>query len=61
MPLKESQTTELKKSLSQLDDKLKSICAFLNHHGGIIENLAELWRNYNVYKARQFMAISENG
>ena len=24
--------------------------------GGIIENLAELWRNYNVYKAQQFPA-----
>jgi len=24
--------------------------------GGIIENLAESWRNYNAYKARQFPA-----
>ena len=34
--LKESHTVELKKSLSQLDDALKSICAFLNHKGGIV-------------------------
>ena len=36
MELKESQTVELKKSLSQLDDALKSICAFLNHKGGTV-------------------------
>ena len=35
MELKESHTVELKKSLSQLDDALKSVCAFLNHKGGI--------------------------
>jgi len=34
--LKESQTIELKKSLSQLDDALKSVCAFLNHKGGTV-------------------------
>jgi len=34
--LKESQTVELKESLSQLDDALKSICAFLNHKGGSV-------------------------
>jgi len=34
--LKESQTVELKKSLSQLDDALKTVCAFLNHKGGIV-------------------------
>ena len=33
MELKESHTVELKKSLSQLDDALKSVCAFLNHKG----------------------------
>lgn len=36
MELKESQTVELKKSLSQLDDALKSVCAFLNHKGGTV-------------------------
>ncbi|PIU72197.1 hypothetical protein COS79_04190 [Candidatus Woesearchaeota archaeon CG06_land_8_20_14_3_00_33_13] len=34
--LKESQTVELKESLSQLDDALKSVCAFLNHKGGTV-------------------------
>jgi len=34
--LKESHTIELKKSLSQLDDALKSVCAFLNHKGGTV-------------------------
>jgi len=34
--LKESQTVELKKSLSQLDDALKTVCAFLNHKGGTV-------------------------
>jgi len=33
---KESHVTELKKSLSQLDDSLKSVCAFLNHKGGTV-------------------------
>lgn len=36
MKLKETDTVELKKSVSQLDDALKSICAFLNHKGGIV-------------------------
>ena len=36
MKLKESHTIELKPSLAQLDDALKSVCAFLNHKGGII-------------------------
>lgn len=36
MKIKESHTTELKKSLSQLDESLKSICAFLNHKGGTV-------------------------
>ena len=31
---KESETIELKKSLTQLDDALKTICGFLNHKGG---------------------------
>lgn len=30
----ESETLEFKKSTSQLDKALKSICAFLNHRGG---------------------------
>ena len=30
----ESETVELKKSLSQLDKGLKAVCAFLNHKGG---------------------------
>jgi len=34
MILKESHIIELKKSLSQLNDALKSVCAFLNHKGG---------------------------
>ncbi len=33
LPLKKSHTAELKKSLAQLGDALKSICAFLNHKG----------------------------
>ena len=37
MPIqKESHTTELKKSLAQLDVALKSVCAFLNHKGGTV-------------------------
>ena len=36
MSLKESSTVELKKSVAQLDDALKTICAFLNHKGGTI-------------------------
>jgi ATP-dependent DNA helicase RecG len=32
----ESETVELKKSLSRLPDALKSICAFLNHKGGSV-------------------------
>ena len=36
MNLKESQKVELKKSLSQLNEALKAICAFLNHKGGIV-------------------------
>ena len=36
MKFKETHTTELKKSLTQLDDALKSICSFLNHKGGIV-------------------------
>src|SRR3989338_959541 len=31
---KESEVVEFKKSLSQLDDALKSVCGFLNHKGG---------------------------
>ena len=33
---KESDTVELKKSLSQLESSLKTICAFLNHKGGTV-------------------------
>ncbi len=36
MNFKESQTIELKSSLSQLDKSLEGICAFLNHEGGRI-------------------------
>ena len=36
MIFKESETVELKHSLSQLERSLKTICAFLNHKGGII-------------------------
>ncbi len=36
MYLKESSTVELKKSIAQLDDALKTICAFLNHKGGTV-------------------------
>lgn len=36
MHLKESQTVELKKSLAQLDEALKSMCAFLNYKGGFV-------------------------
>jgi len=32
----ESETLEFKKSTYQLDKALKSICAFLNHKGGVI-------------------------
>ncbi|MFH1127117.1 MAG: RNA-binding domain-containing protein [archaeon] len=36
MNIKESDTVELKKSLSQLERSLKTVCAFLNHKGGEI-------------------------
>jgi ATP-dependent DNA helicase RecG len=36
MRLKESSTVEFKKSIAQLDDALKTICAFLNHKGGTV-------------------------
>ena len=36
MKFKESETVELKPSLSQLERTLKTVCAFLNHKGGII-------------------------
>ncbi|MFA6088932.1 MAG: RNA-binding domain-containing protein [Candidatus Woesearchaeota archaeon] len=36
MKLKESETIEFKKSLSQLDESLKTICSFLNHKGGTL-------------------------
>jgi ATP-dependent DNA helicase RecG len=36
MRLKESSTVELKKSVAQLNDALKTICAFLNHKGGTV-------------------------
>ena len=32
----ESETCEFKKSTSQLERALKSICAFLNHKGGVV-------------------------
>ncbi|RLG13819.1 MAG: hypothetical protein DRN71_04115, partial [Candidatus Nanohalarchaeota archaeon] len=36
MKFKESETVELKPLLSQLERTLKTVCAFLNHKGGII-------------------------
>lgn len=36
MTLHESETTEFKKSLSLIEPALKSVCGFLNHHGGVI-------------------------
>ena len=36
MTLHESDTVEYKKSLSLIEPALKSVCGFLNHHGGII-------------------------
>jgi ATP-dependent DNA helicase RecG len=36
MPLHESDTLEFKKSLSLIEPALKSVCGFLNHHGGVI-------------------------
>jgi len=36
MAIHESDTMEFKKSLSLLEPALKSVCGFLNHHGGII-------------------------
>ena len=36
MAIKESETIELKKSLSQLDDSLRTMCSFANHKGGIV-------------------------
>ncbi|MBN1195659.1 MAG: putative DNA binding domain-containing protein [Methanomicrobiaceae archaeon] len=36
MTLHESDTTEFKKSLSLIEPTLKSVCGFLNHHGGVI-------------------------
>src|SRR3989338_5507974 len=34
MKLEESHTVELKKSVAQMNEALKSVCAFLNHRGG---------------------------
>ena len=36
MTLHESDTLEFKKSLSLIEPALKSVCGFLNHHGGVI-------------------------
>jgi ATP-dependent DNA helicase RecG len=36
MTLHESDTLEFKKSLSLIEPALRSICGFLNHHGGVI-------------------------
>ncbi|MDD1727805.1 MAG: putative DNA binding domain-containing protein [Methanospirillum sp.] len=36
MTLQESDTQEFKRSFSQIDPSLKSVCTFLNHHGGVI-------------------------
>jgi len=36
MILQESDTLEFKKSLSLIEPALKSVCGFLNHHGGVI-------------------------
>jgi len=36
MVIHESDTVEFKKSLSLIEPALKSICGFLNHHGGVI-------------------------
>ena len=36
MPLHESDTLEFKKSVSLIEPALKSVCGFLNHHGGVI-------------------------
>jgi ATP-dependent DNA helicase RecG len=36
MTLHESDTLEFKKSLSLIEHALKSVCGFLNHHGGVI-------------------------
>ena len=34
MKFRESETIELKKSISSLDNSIKTICAFLNNKGG---------------------------
>jgi ATP-dependent DNA helicase RecG len=36
MTPRESDTQEFKRSFSQIDPSLKSVCGFLNHHGGVI-------------------------
>ena len=36
MTFHESDTVEFKKSLALIEPALKSVCGFLNHHGGII-------------------------
>lgn len=36
MKFKESETVELKRSLSQLEDSLRTVCFFLNYKGGVI-------------------------
>ena len=33
---KESETIEFKKSLSQIDEAIKSVCSFVNHKGGSV-------------------------
>ena len=36
MTLHESDALEFKKSISLTEPALKSVCGFLNHHGGVI-------------------------
>ena len=36
MDYQESETVELKRSTAQLENALKTVCAFLNHKGGTI-------------------------
>ena len=46
MKFKESETVELKRSLSQLEDFLRTVCVFLNHKGGVIKFIRSTTTGY---------------
>jgi hypothetical protein len=46
MTLHESDTLEFKKSLFLIEPALKSVCGFLNHHGGVMSLLRDQFRRH---------------